>query len=181
MLEKKRIEEAQKNVQAYLSEGLLVKYKKYNSNIFQVYVNNAKESLKIAELLLNDQYSFLWTIVCSYYSMFYIANAVLYKLGFKVGPRIAHRVSADSLIVYVRNKLKISLIEDYEEAKEEALELAGLKTDELLQSFDYERIKESRFQYETTEEIKQSKAKTSFQRAKEFIFEMEKLIEKMEQ
>lgn len=179
MSDKKRIEESKRNVESYLEEGLLLKNKEFNQKIFQVLTNNAKESLKIADLLMRDEHSFLWTIVCSYYSMFYIANAVLYKLGFKVGHRIAHKVTADSLIVYVKDKLKSSLIEDYEEAKEEALDLAGLKSDELIQSFDYERVKRSRFQYETTEDIKHAKARTSLQRAKDFNFEMEKLLEKM--
>jgi len=36
--------------------------------------------------------------------------------------------------------------------------------------------KRSVFQYETTEEIKKAKAKTSLERAKRFAFEMEKLL-----
>ena len=36
--------------------------------------------------------------------------------------------------------------------------------------------KRSIFQYESTEQIKQAKAKTSLDRAKTFIFEMKKLI-----
>jgi mannose/fructose/N-acetylgalactosamine-specific phosphotransferase system component IID len=111
--------------------------------------------------------------------MFYIANAVMYKMGYKVGHKIAHKVSSDALIYYIRDKLKKSLLENYEEAKEESLELAGLRTDELLQSFDYERMKRSKFQYDTTDVIKKSKAKTSFERAKEFGFEMEKLLQKI--
>jgi len=89
-----------------------------------------------------------------------IANAVIYKTGYKIGHKIAHKVTAEALIFYVRDKLKKSILEYYDEAKSEALELAGLKTDELIQSFDYERMKRSKFQYETTESIKRSKAKT---------------------
>jgi len=58
------------------------------------------------------------------------------------------------------------------------IEIAGLKTDSLLESFDFERGKRSRMQYNMTEEIKDSKAKTSFERAKSFVFEMEKLLER---
>ena len=64
-----------------------------------------------------------------------------------------------------------------EKAKEEALEIMGRKTDEIISSFDKEMEKRSVFQYETTEEIKKSKAKTSLERAKRFVFEMEKLID----
>ena len=44
--------------------------------------------------------------VISYYSMFYIANAVLFKIGYKIGEQTPHKITADALIVFVRNKLK---------------------------------------------------------------------------
>ena len=108
--------------------------------------------------------------------MYYSANAILVKLGYKVDDKIRHKVTSEALIVYVRGKLKKSLIENYEEAKEEALNIAGIKADSLIESFDYERVKRGRIQYETTETQKDSKAKTSLDRAKEFVKEMEKLL-----
>ena len=119
----------------------------------------------------------MWEIVVAYYSMFYIANALLYKLGYKIGNKIVHKVTADALIVLARKKLKQNLIEEYELIKEEALELASLKADEIISSFDKERIKRNIFQYATTEEIKESKAKTSFSRAIEFCNTIMKLLE----
>lgn len=118
----------------------------------------------------------LWVIVTSYYSMYYITNAVLYKIGYKIGSKISHKITADSLIVFIRNRLKKSLIEDYDEAKEEAFDIIGKETDAIIESFDREMEKRSFFQYETTEEIKGAKAKTSLERAKKFVFEMEKLL-----
>ncbi|MBI2665214.1 hypothetical protein HYX12_01165 [Candidatus Woesearchaeota archaeon] len=50
------------------------------------------------------------------------------------------------------------------------------KADSLLQSLDYEREKRSKFQYQTDEQAKHSKAITSLERAKEFVFEMKKLL-----
>ena len=108
--------------------------------------------------------------------MFYIANAVLYKNRYKVGSKSAHKITADALIVFVRDKLKKSLLEGFEEAKEEAMGIIGRKTDEIISSFDNELEKRSIFQYETTEEIKRAKAKTSLERANKFIFEMKKLL-----
>ena len=108
--------------------------------------------------------------------MFYIANAVLYKIGYKTGDRVVHKVTSDALIVCIRNRLKKSLLEDFEDAKEEALEIIGSKTDELISNFDRELDKRSVFQYETTEEIKRAKAETSLQRAKEFVNELRKLL-----
>jgi len=175
MLEDRRIKEAEHNIRNYLAEQLLKKTN-INENIKNIFINNSKESLKVANLLFKNNHSDLWTIVCSYYSMYYMANAVLYNLGYKVGHEISHKITADALIVLVRNKLKKSLIQDYEEAQTEALEIAGIKADELIKNFDQERAKRGRLQYRMTESIKHAKAKTSLERAKRFVFEMGKLI-----
>ncbi len=103
-----------------------------------------------------------------------MANAVLYKQGYKVGEKIAHKVTADALIVFIRNKLRKVLIEQYEEAQQEAL--SGMKADSLITTFDLERRKRSEVQYEMKEFELHGKAKTSIQRAKEFLFELEKLL-----
>lgn len=176
MLDEKRIKEAEINVRAYLSENLLTKISNMDENIKRILIKNADESIKMADLSLTN-YSYLWTIVCSYYVMYYIAKAVLYDKNYKVGEKISHKVTADAIIVFIRNKLKVSLLEDYENVKNDALEIAGLKADEIIESLDLERNKRSRFQYSMTEEAKKSKAETSLQRAKEFAFEMKKLLE----
>jgi len=175
MLDKKRIEEAQTNVKNYLNEGLLIK-QNFEDIVFNILMSNSKESLETANFLAKNNKSKLWIIVSSYYSMFYIANAVLYKLGYKVGDKISHKVVSDALIVYVKDKLKESLLEDYEEMKEEALLLAKNKAEGLIENFNYERNKRSFIQYKTKEVEKNSKAETSLKRAKEFVFEIEKLI-----
>ncbi|MBV1729942.1 MAG: hypothetical protein KUA33_06880 [Methanobacterium sp.] len=88
-----------------------------------------------------------------------MANAILYKMGYKVGDRISHKVTSDALIVYIRNKLEQKYLEDFEEAKEEALDVTKLKANDLVESFEFERIKRSKFQYNMTEAVKTSKAK----------------------
>lgn len=176
MLDEERIKEAERNVRGYIEDSLLWKIERDKKEILETYKRNYKESLDVAKRLFDENLSNLWIIVTSYYSMYYIANAVLYKSGYKVGSKVSHKVTADALIVFVRNKLKKSLIDDYEEAKEEALDIIGRKTDEIISSFDKEMSKRSMFQYETTEEIKKAKAKTSYERAKKFIFEMKKLL-----
>ena len=67
-------------------------------------------------------------------------------------------------------------MKDFEEAKEEALEIIGRKADEVLLNYERELEKRSSFQYQSTEEIKRNKAETSLERAKKFIFEMKKLL-----
>lgn len=175
MLDEKRIKEAESNVKSYLAEGLLKKTK-VEKKVINILLNNAKESLQIAEEINSKGISDLWVIVCSYYSMFYYANAILGVYDYKIREKIVHKITADALIVFIRKKLKESLIEDYEETKEEALNLAGLRADQIIGSFDFERNKRSVIQYRTVEIEKHSKAKTSLQRAKEFAKEMEKLM-----
>lgn len=175
MLDKNRITQAEQNVKKYLSEGL-IKKEKPNKIAIQVLLSNARESLNTAELILKNKGSDLWIIVCSYYSMFYVGNAVLRNLGYKVGDKIAHQVTAESLIAFVRNKLKNNFLEEYDYAKEEALALAGIKADAIIQSFDFEKEKRGRIQYQTDREEKNSKARTSIERARKFTIEMEKLL-----
>ncbi|MEK6906855.1 MAG: hypothetical protein AABW81_04515 [Nanoarchaeota archaeon] len=175
MLDKRRIKEAEANVKSYLSEGL-IKKSLTNKKVVDILLKNSRESLIVAEEIYQKNLSDLGVIVCSHYSMFYIANAVLYKSGYKIGEKIVHKVTSDALIVYVRKKLKENFIEEYENAKDEALNLAGIKADSLLESFDLEKNKRSFIQYETEEVEKHSKAKTSLQRAKLFVKEMEKLL-----
>jgi len=178
MLDEKRIKEAESNVRNYVEEGLLKKDS--NKTAQQMYLENAELSLETAKKLLSlesDNYKpYLWIIVISYYAMYYIANAALLQYGYKVGDKISHKVTADALIVFVRNKLKKELLSDYEQAQEEVLALIATKTDDLLKSFELEREKRSKFQYQTDEYAKKEKALTSFERAKAFLFEMKKLL-----
>jgi uncharacterized protein (UPF0332 family) len=117
----------------------------------------------------------LWTIVTAYYAMFYMANALLLKLGYKIGYKIVHKVTADTLIFIVRPKLKKQILNGYEEIKNQAMQIAEIKTDETILNFDLERNKRNTIQYQTSIMDITSKAKTSLKRAKEFLFELEKL------
>ncbi|MEK6816050.1 MAG: hypothetical protein AABY09_00415 [Nanoarchaeota archaeon] len=178
MLDDKRVKEAESNVRQYLQEGLLRKMQ--NEAALLMYKENSEVSLETAKKLLSlesDTYKpYLWVIVSSYYSMYYIANAVLLQLGYKVGENISHKVTGDALIVFARNKLKKELIEGYEDAKDDALALISSKADDLLKSLDLEREKRGRFQYRMDEKAKKEKALTSLERAKAFTFEMRKLL-----
>ena len=177
MLDDIMIKEAENNVRKYLEDNLM--NQSYSEEIIiKTYHKNARESLHVAILISDNQASSLWIIVASYYAMFYMANAVLHKLGYRIGEKISHKITSDALIVFVRNKLRKSLLESYEEIKEEALGLVQNKADEIIQNFEYEREKRGKFQYNMDEELKTSKATTSLQRAKEFLDEMENLLGK---
>ncbi len=176
MIDQKRIKEAQQNFQRYLQEGLLKKEHQVIAK--EKYVTNADLSLKVAGELMNSALKpHLWIIVTSYYSMFYIANAVLLHLGYKTQEKIAHKVTNDALIVLVLHKLTKELLEEYEKIKDDALEIASAQAEQLVEFYAQELDKRSRFQYNMLEETKASKAKTSLERATVFVFEMKKLLE----
>ena len=178
MLDDRRIKEAESNVKQYLRDGLLKK--QTNETAKAMYLENTDLSLQTAQKLLSleskDYYLYFWVIVTSYYSMYYIANAVLLNFGYKVGNKVSHKVTADALIVFVRNKLEKQFLEEYENLKEDALELMSQKADALLKNLDYEREKRSKFQYQMDEKAKREKALTSLERGKDFVFEMKKLL-----
>ena len=104
--------------------------------------------------------------------MFYIASAYLYKKGYKAGQEIVHQVVNEALIVFSRSNLEKHFLEEYEEEKEKALSAS----ENLLKDYEFEKIKRARFQYETTEEIKEAKAQTSLDRAKNFVAVMRQLL-----
>src|SRR3989338_6953700 len=124
MIDKKRKKEAQSNFSRYLREGLLKK--EHNELAMNKYLENADLSLKTAnELMQSPLKPYLWVIVTSYYSMFYMANAVLLSYGYKTQDKIAHKVTSDALIFLVLNKLKAGLFEDCEKIQKDALEIAS--------------------------------------------------------
>jgi uncharacterized protein (UPF0332 family) len=175
MMEEKINQEAESNFDSYLRGGLIKKER--NEAAFNTYIKNSDLSLKLAEKLVNDELKpYLWVVVCSYYSMFYIANAVLLRLGYKISYRIVHKVTSDTLIVLVMNKLKKELLEEYEKIMDDALEIASAKAEDIIENYNFEMSKRSKFQYEMSEEVKEQKARIFLSRAKEFVFEMNKLL-----
>ncbi len=169
-------EEAQKNFSQYLQERLIKK--ETNEAAKAMYAKNADLSIKLAEECMKSSLKpYLWVIVISYYSMFYIANAVLLDLGYKTGSKIVHKVTNDALIVLVKDKVKKSILEDYETVKEDAMEIASIKSEEIIKLYELEMKKRSVFQYNMSEAVQEKKARTSLERAKKFVLEMKKLLE----
>ena len=175
MIDEKRKKGAKKNFDSYLQEGLLKK--EHNNLAKEKYIENAQLSLNVAnELMQSKLKPHLWVIVTSYYSMFYIANAVLLHIGYKTQDKITHKVTNDALIVLIVGRLKKELFESYEMIQQEALEIANTRAENLVESYSLELDKRSRFQYNMLESTKEQKAKTSLKRATEFVFEMRKLL-----
>ena len=116
-----RIKIAERNFTRYLEDKLLEKVQTQNKIILQTYLRNAQESLMVAEKLFQEKTSPLWVVVTSYYSMFYMACAYLYKLGYKSKGEIVHQVINETLIVQARHKIKNYLLENYGAEKAKAL------------------------------------------------------------
>ena len=118
--------------------------------------------------------------------MFYAATAILAKQGIRATGQIVHKVTADALIhFFVSNEKLAKLLEQYEEAQAVGLELVGReelmkrmqkKADELIISYEGERKKRSKFQYDIGVQAKRGYAQTSLQRARDFVFEIKKLL-----
>ena len=173
-MDEKRIKQAETNFKNYLQEGKIKKTDRFDGVIYNTYLRNARESLNVANQLFQDKTSSLWVVVSGYYSMFYMACAYLYKLGYKPGEEIVHQVVNEALIVQGRHKIKNYILENYNEEKEKAL----IIVDSYLNNYEREKAKRASFQYHTTEEIKESKAQTSLNRAKEFLTLMEEILQK---
>ncbi len=193
MKTEKEIKIIESNINIYLKEGL---FKKGNyDNLKEFYIKTAKKTLQTADVLmqisenneikkkvrlLDDFETYLWVITTSYYSMFYILNALFAKNGIKIGDKIAHKVSSDVFYYYFikNNKIAKELFEIYEEAKEQAIDLIRYseQAEKLFQDLEYEREKRHKFQYDMTESIKRSYAQTSLKRAKDFSNEIELLL-----
>ena len=75
----------------------------------------------------------------------------------------------------MRNKLKKQILEDLDEARTEFDEIDDL-TDDIIELYDLEHKKRNDSQYVLGYEVKASKAGTSLERAKQFVYELEKLI-----
>ncbi len=162
---------AEKNFRRYLEEGMIKKMP-FEEIVFGTYFNNALESLEVADNLFESNKSPLWVIVSSYYSMFYMACAYLYKKGYKTKHEIVHQIVNEAIIVLGRHDLEKHFLEEYEEEKDKAMS----STENLINNFEFEKTKRSQFQYETTGEIKRAKAKTSLERAKNFVSIMRHVI-----
>ena len=170
-MDEKRVKIAENKFKNYLRDGL-IKKESFHDIIYQTYLKNAAESLNVANEIFKNKTSSLWVVVSSYYSMFYIASAYLYKKGYKAGQEIVHQVVNEALIVLSKSDLEKHFLEEYEEEREKAL----AASENLLKDYEFEKTKRARFQYETTEEIKEAKAKTSLERAKNFVAVIRQLL-----
>jgi uncharacterized protein (UPF0332 family) len=193
MLDEKHIKELERRVRNFIKDDTIKK--SVDKKFVKFFLDNAENSLDSAKLLFNvstndsikndlgfpDFNGFLWVINSSYYSMFYMARALLEKNGIKIKRDFSiHSITFDSLVYYfyLTGKLQKKLIEDLEEAREEASEILGNeKAKQLIEDYFHEKRKRGRFTYEMGTIAMRNKAETSLKRAKLFNEEIRKIIE----
>ncbi len=193
MLDEKRIKEIENRVKNFLSDGTIQKAKK--GEYVDFFMENARKSLQSASFLyagttnkeLQEAYGFegfdgsLWIINSSYYSMFYMARALLASEGIKLKTDLSiHMVAFDALVhfFYLNKKLEKKLIEDFADAKDEATGIFGQeKARELIEDYYHERRKRGDFTYEMGMTAMLGKAQTSLERARKFNEEIRKIME----
>lgn len=129
---------------------------------------------------------FLWVVNPSYYSMFYAVHALLAHRGVRIlSKQGVHNKTGHALVYFCvkNNFIAKELYSRFMESQSEAAELLSLddlreKAIQLASKYFYEAEKRSRLTYETDEEAKRKHAHTSLKRAKEFLNEIEQIIER---
>jgi uncharacterized protein (UPF0332 family) len=192
MIEDKKIEEAKRNAVKSINAGAIVKTKE--SKYTDFFIKNAKDSLDSAKALFDLSVNekaraaagmpnfngFLWVINSSYYSMFYIARALLESVGVKIkSDESVHYLVFNALIYYFYStgKLERHFIEDFKSAQDESSEILGKeKAKEIISDYSDEKEKRAKFTYEIGEIAMKSKAETSLNRAKRFNEEIRKIL-----
>jgi uncharacterized protein (UPF0332 family) len=193
MLDEKKLKEIQLRVKQYLDEGIVKT--KQKKEFVDFFLSNADKSLNSANALYDlstdkdmqektgyfDFDGFLWVVNSCYYSMFYMARALLESEGIKIKSETSiHAITFDSVInfFYTNGKLEKKLIEDLAVSLEEASEILGKeKANLLMEDYFFEKGKRATFTYKTKETVLKSKAKTSLDRARRFNLELRKIIQ----
>lgn len=193
MLDDKKIKELQKRISNYIADGTIIRGE--SGRYVEFFLANAKDSLDSAKLLqiastqhdiqrvagFQNFNGYLSVINSSYYSMFYMASALLESSGIRIKTDLSiHALIFDALIYYfyLNNKLQKRFVEDFVEAKHEVAELLGQeKAKELVNDYFCEKKKRSDFTYEMGLFAIKTKAQTSLERAKRFNEEIRKMIE----
>ncbi|MEK6887542.1 MAG: hypothetical protein AABX14_01210 [Candidatus Aenigmatarchaeota archaeon] len=183
--------ESAQRVSEYLRNGTIAKEKEVEFVSF--FLNNAKNSLGAANLLWNTSTDkalqktlqiegfngYLWVINASYYSMFYMARALLESTGIKMKQKkFVHEVTYHCLVhyFYTTKKLQKIFVDDFEEAGRETAELLGQqRAAELMEEYHNEKKKRGNITYETGIVALQQTAKTSLERARRFYGETGKI------
>ena len=119
----------------------------YNLRIARINFNLNEHQDFIKELEQTEQFdpefnTYEWVIIISYYAMFHSVNALLRKIGVKVGKEYAHEITANLLLYYFyyTKIIEDELLKIYKNAEE--------KAKELVVSYIFTKEERTKYQYE---------------------------------
>ena len=129
-------------------------------------LNNHKDFLKELEKTEEadpDFNTYEWVIIMSYYAMFHSVNALLRKIGVKIGKQYAHEITTDLLIYYFyyTKIIEDELLKIYENAEE--------KAKELVVSYIFAKGERTKYQYEVNLESQKKDAEKILDDAVNFV------------
>jgi len=188
MLDEKQKQLTRKVISGLIAQRKIVKPERGRSYFFLEKSKDsfllAKRILEIADDPTEQLKSYAWVVCIAYYSMFFAATALLAHFMHKIdGEQGIHKLTSHALLYYFildDNKLQKHFIEEYQDTYKEAeqlLQLSEQKALEMVQDFDFEQQKRKIFTYEMGKIAEQQKARTSLQRAENFLMEVRKIIE----
>lgn len=107
--------------------------------------------------------TFEWVIIMGYYAMFHSVNALLRKIGVKVGKEYAHEITTNLLLYYFyyTKIIEDELLKIYEDAEE--------KAKGLIVSYIFAKDERTRHQYEVNTESQKKDAEKVLNDAVDFV------------
>jgi len=152
----------------------------YNLRIARINfdLNKRKDFIKELEGTVEHDQNFNtyeWVIIMSYYAMFHSVNALLRKIGIKVGKEHAHEITKNLLLhcFYHTKIIEDELLKIYENAEEKATELVV--------SYIFAKEERKKYQYDVNVESQKEDAEKILNDAVNFVSrlkEMEKTTSK---
>ncbi len=182
-MDKKKLEESKKIIEQIQSS-----IKSSNEDEANYFLEKAHSSFETSKRLfdliesesLNAQ---MWVINTSYYSMFFAVTAILAKKNKKITQSMGiPKLTFHAFICFFYEKIKQNFIEDYKTAindVEELLQFSEEQTDFIISDYSFEIEKRKKFTYFMGEKAEISKAKTSLERARNFLIKIDEIFDNM--
>lgn len=140
----------------------------YNLRIARINfnLNEHQDFLKELENLEEpdpDFNTYEWVVIASYYAMFHSVNALLRKIGVKIGKQYAHEITTNLLLYYFyfTKVIEDELLKIYENAEE--------KAKGLVVSYIFAKDERTKYQYEVNLESQKKDAEKILDDAVNFV------------
>jgi uncharacterized protein (UPF0332 family) len=146
----------------------------YNLRIARINFNLNEHQDFIKELEQTEEpdpefNTYEWVVIMSYYSMFHSVNALLRKIGIKVGKQYAHEITTNLLLYYFHYTriIEDELLKIYENAEE--------KAKELVVSYIFAKEERTKYQYEANIESQRKNTEKILNDAVNFVSRLKEI------